>query len=93
MKEKYPHIKRIYVRSAYQHIPDWYEESLLKHYEDTYFPEHMENAGRASYMERNQEMIKKAITVSAIMMQTTYRHAEKTVAEIYLIINLKAEQK
>lgn len=60
LKEKYPHIKRIYVRSAYQHIPDWYEESLLKHYEDTYFPEHMENAGRASYVERNQEMIKKS---------------------------------
>ncbi len=60
LKEKYPHIKRIYVRSAYQHISDWYEESLLKHYEDTYFPEHMENAGRASYVERNQEMINKS---------------------------------
>ena len=60
LKEKYPHIKRIYVRSAYQHIPDWYEESLLKHYEGTYFPEHMENAGRASYVERNQEMINKS---------------------------------
>ena len=57
LKEKYPHIKRVYVRSAFQHIPDWYEESLLKHYEETYFPEHMENAGRASYVERNQEMI------------------------------------
>ena len=60
LKEKYPHIKRVYVRSAFQHIPDWYEESLLKHYEDTYFPEHMENAGRASYVERNQEMINKS---------------------------------
>ena len=57
LKEKYPHIKRIYVRSAFQHIPDWYEDSLLNHYEETYFPEHMENAGRASYVERNQEMI------------------------------------
>ena len=60
LKEKYPHIKRIYVRSAFQHIPDWYEESLLIHYEDTYFPEHMENAGKASYVERNQEMINKS---------------------------------
>ena len=57
LKENFPHIKRIYVRSAFQHIPDWYEDSLLKHYEGTYFPEHMENAGRASYVERNQEMI------------------------------------
>ena len=60
LKEKYPHIKRVYVRSAFQHIPDWYEDSLLKYYEDTYFPEHMENAGRASYVERNQEMINKS---------------------------------
>ena len=29
----------------------------LKHYEGTYFPEHVENAGRASYVEHNQEMI------------------------------------
>ena len=57
LKEKYTHIKRIYVRSAFQHIPDWYEDSLLKHYESTYFPEHMKNAGSASYVERNQDMI------------------------------------
>ena len=60
LKEKYPHIKRVYVRSAYQNIPDWYEDSLLQHYEDTYFPEHIEKAGRASYVERNQEMINKS---------------------------------
>jgi len=60
LKEKHPHIKRIYVRSAFQHIPDWYEDSLLNHYEGTYFPEHMENAGRASYVERNQEMINRS---------------------------------
>ena len=60
LKEKYPDIKRVYVRSAYQHIPDWYEDSLLEHYEDTYFPKHMSNAGRASYVERNQEMINKS---------------------------------
>ena len=57
LKEKYPHIKRIYVRSAFQHIPDWHEDNLLKHYEVTYFSEHMEKAGKASYVERNQEMI------------------------------------
>ncbi len=60
LKEKHPHIKRVYVRSAFQHIPDWYENSLLEHYEGTYFPEHMENAGRASYVERNREMIDKS---------------------------------
>lgn len=57
LKEKHPHIKRVYVRSAFQHIPAWYEDSLLEHYEDTYFPEQIENSGRASYVERNQDMI------------------------------------
>ena len=57
LKEKYPHIKRIYVRSAFQHIPDWYEDSLLKRYEDTYYPDQIKNSGSASYVERNQEMI------------------------------------
>lgn len=60
LREKYPYIKRVYVRSAFQHIPDWYEESLLKHYEETYFPEHIENAGKASYVERNHEMMNKS---------------------------------
>ena len=60
LKEKYPHIKRIYLRSSFQHIPDWYEDSLLEHYEDTYFPEKIQSAGRASYIERNQEMINKS---------------------------------
>ncbi len=57
LKEKYPRLIRIYVKWEFQHIPDWYEDSLLNHYEGTYFPEHMENAGKASYVERNQEMI------------------------------------
>ena len=33
LKEKYPHITRVYVRSAFQNIHDWYEDSLLEHYE------------------------------------------------------------
>ena len=57
LKEKYPHIKRIYVRAAYQHIDDSYKNYLLESYEDTYYPEQIENSGKASYVERNQEMI------------------------------------
>jgi hypothetical protein len=30
---------------------------LLKNYEDTYYPEKIINSGRASYIERNYEMI------------------------------------
>ena len=57
IKEKYPHIKRIYVRAEYPYISDRYREYLLEDYEDTYFPSRVLGAGRASYVERNYEMI------------------------------------
>jgi len=60
LKEKYPHIKRIYVRAEYVDINEDYTDYLLKFYDDTYFPEKMRGASRASYVERNQEMINKS---------------------------------
>lgn len=60
LKEKYPHIKRIYVRAAYPQISDEYKEYILESYEETYFPEKIQGAGKASYVERNQEMINKS---------------------------------
>ncbi len=57
LKEKYPHIQRIYVRSAYPEINDSYKDYLLETYDDTYFPEKIRGAGKASYIKRNQEMI------------------------------------
>ena len=60
LKEKYPHIKRIYVRAEFQHIDDFYTKYLLESYEDTYYPKQIENSGRSSYVERNYEMINKS---------------------------------
>ena len=60
LKEIYPFIKRVYVRSSYQHIDNRYEEYLLKSYEETYFPAKIKNAGKFSYVERNYEMIDKS---------------------------------
>ncbi len=57
MKEKYPHIKRIYVRAEYPVIDEEYRKYLLECYEDTYFPERIKGAGRVAYVERNYEMI------------------------------------
>ena len=57
IKENYPHIKRIYVRAEYPNISDDYKKYLLESYEGTYFPEKIKNSGRASYLERNYEMI------------------------------------
>ena len=60
LKETYPSIKRIYVRSAYQYIDKSYENYLLESYEETYYPPKLENAGKCSYVERNYEMIDKS---------------------------------
>ena len=57
LKEKYPHIKRVYVRAEFQNISEHYKNYLLKNYENTYYPEKIKNSGRASYVERNYEMI------------------------------------
>ncbi len=58
LKQKYSHIKRIYVRSEYQHIGNEYKAYLLETYEETYFPQNIQNSAKASYVERNYEMIK-----------------------------------
>ena len=60
LKDKYPHIKRIYVRAEYPDIDEQYTNYLLKFIEDTYYPEHLRNSGRAAYVERNYEMIDKS---------------------------------
>lgn len=57
IKEKYPHVKRIYVRAEFPYINDDYMSYLLKSYDDTYYPEKLISAGRAAYVERNYEMI------------------------------------
>ncbi len=57
IKEKYPHIKRIYVRAEFPYINDEYTAYLLNLYDDTYYPEKIIGAGRAAYVERNYEMI------------------------------------
>lgn len=57
IKEKYPHIKRIYVRAEYPFISEDYKNYLLKSYEDTYYPEKIIGSGRAVYIKRNYEMI------------------------------------
>lgn len=57
MKEKYPNIKRVYVRAEFPVIDESYRAYLLESYEDTYYPEKLVGAGRAVYVERNCEMI------------------------------------
>ena len=60
LKEKYPDIKRVYIRAEYPVIDETYKTYLLNSYEDTYFPEKLIGAGKAVYIERNLEMIDKS---------------------------------
>ena len=60
IKEKYPHIKRIYVRAEYPDINEQYTNYLLESYEETYYPEHIRDSGRAAYVERNYKLIDKS---------------------------------
>ena len=60
LKEKHPHIKRVYVRADYPIIDESYLAYLLNSYDETYFPEKLLGAGKAVYVERNYEMIHKS---------------------------------
>ena len=57
IKEKYPHIKRVYVRAEFPYIDENYRAYLLESYEETYYPDGMKKAGKAAYVERNCDMI------------------------------------
>lgn len=57
IKEKHPHVKRVYVRAEYPEISDEYQKYLLNYYEETYFPEKIKGATKNIYVKRNYEMI------------------------------------
>lgn len=57
IKEVYPQIHRVYVRSQYLYMDEEYKNYLLQRYDDTIMPSGIEKAGRAIYVERNQAMI------------------------------------
>lgn len=60
LKEKYPAIKRINFRKDYEDTDDYTMQFLIKGYEESVCPKGVGNAGRASYVERNQAMIRES---------------------------------
>lgn len=60
LKQDFPSLKRIYIRAEYPVINSNYQAYLLQFYEETYFPENLEKAGRSIYIQRNQVMIDKS---------------------------------
>ncbi len=57
LKEIRPHIKSVYVRAEYQYINEDYKNYLLTIYDETYMPDSVKLAGKASYVKRNFYMI------------------------------------
>lgn len=58
LKEKqHKQIKRVFVRAEYKNITNDYKKYLLNSYEDTYYAIRCTNAGRKTYVIRNECMI------------------------------------
>ncbi|MCM1306640.1 MAG: hypothetical protein NC037_03060 [Bacteroides sp.] len=76
LKNVYPHISRTYVRAEYEYIDKSYMDYLLQSYEDTYFPQEVEGAGRLSYIKRNKIMIDKC-SVLLVYFNETYQPKSK----------------
>ena len=71
LKEKYPHIERVYIRAEFPYITESYEKYLLESCDRTYFPESIINAGKAVYIERNREMIDNC-DICLVYFKTSY---------------------
>ncbi len=56
IKEKYRHIRRVYVRAEYDYS-EKFTEYFLTSYEETFFPDKVRRAGRLSYVIRNQIIV------------------------------------
>lgn len=92
LKQKYPHIKRVYVRAEFSVIDDDYKTYLLRSYEETYYPEKILNAGRAAYIERNFEMIDKSRFCIVYFEETELPTHRKSGTKIALDYAIKRER-
>ena len=92
LKEKHPHIKRIYVRAEYPWINEIYESFLLESYEHTYYPEKIIGAGKAIYVRRNYEMIDKSQYCVVYYHQDKIPATRKSGTEIALNYAMKMKR-
>ena len=76
LKEKHPKIKRINFRKDYEDADDYTMQFLIKGYEESICPKGVGSAGRASYVERNQAMIRES-DVCIFYYDENYRPARR----------------
>lgn len=86
LKEKYPRIKRVFVRAEYENIDKSYTDYLLESFERTYFAESARGAGRLCYVKRNEEMIAKSDVCIFYRDESVLPHASGTnIAFLYAV--------
>ena len=93
LKEKYPYLKRVYVRAEYPYVSDDYKNYLLKSYDDTYYPQKIINSGKAVYVERNYEMINKSEFCVIYFDEQNIPNARKSGTKIALDYAVKMQKK
>ncbi len=77
------------MRAEYPYINEHYKNYLLENYEDTYYPEKILNSGRASYVERNYEMIDNSHYALSTTMNQTNQPPVKAAQKIALDYAIK----
>ena len=92
LKQKYPHIKRVYVRAEYPYIDESYKNYLLQSFEHTYYPEKIMGSGKAVYIERNYEMIDKSRFCVVYYHQDNFPATRKSGTEIALKYAVKMKR-
>lgn len=92
VKEKHPHIKRVYVRAEYPYISDDYKKYLLENYEDTYYPERIKALSKGVYIKRNYEMIDKSDVCIIYYDERLYPATRKSGTKIALNYAIKREK-
>ena len=92
LKEKYPHLKRVYVRAEYPYISEHYKNYLLESYENTYYPENIIGSGRAAYVERNYEMIDKSHYCIVYYDESNFPTTRKSGTKIALDYAIKKQK-
>ena len=93
LKEKYPHLKRVYVRAEYPEITEDYKAYLLRSYEDTYYPEKLRNAGKAAYVERNRNLIDRSRFCIVYYSETHSPTTRKSGTKLALDYAVKKERR
>ena len=84
IKQKYPYVRRVYVRAEYANISSEYKDYLLKFYDDTYYPERLIGATKAIYVKRNCEMIDCSRVCLIYCKENCYPKNRKSGAKIAL---------